>query len=121
MLAFTVNNLKVKGKLGVYGRSIGGLTACHLASKYKDLIKLLVVDRSMDEILSVINLKIRGTCTKILIDTLSCCWRTRNDRNYVDVSDDCFKIITCDPLDDTVDVFGNVATGVASKLAKIDY
>ena len=121
VLAYTVNNLKVRGKLGVYGRSIGGLTAYHLASKYKDLIKLLVVDRSMDEILSVINLKIRGMWTKLITNTLSCCWRTKNDSNFIDVSSDCFKIITCDPLDDTVDVFGNLCTGVASKVASLDY
>ena len=121
VLAYTVNNLKLKGKLGVYGRSIGGLTACHLASKYKNLIKLLMVDRSMDDILSVINLKIRGSCTKVITNALSCCWRTKNDSNFIDVSPDCFKIITCDPMDDTVDVFGNLSTGVASKLAEIDY
>ena len=38
VLAFVVNNIRVKGKLGVYGRSIGGITATHLAAKYPDLI-----------------------------------------------------------------------------------
>ena len=31
VLAFTVRNLNLKGKIGIYGRSIGGITACHLA------------------------------------------------------------------------------------------
>ena len=34
VLDFLVNNLQIKGKIGVYGRSIGGITACHLAAKY---------------------------------------------------------------------------------------
>ena len=34
VLAFLVNRIKVKGKIGVYGRSIGGISACHLASKF---------------------------------------------------------------------------------------
>lgn len=32
VLAFIVNKLHLKGKIGVYGRSIGGLAACHLAN-----------------------------------------------------------------------------------------
>jgi hypothetical protein len=44
----------VKGKIGVFGRSIGGITACHLAGKYTDLVELLVIDRSLDELLGVV-------------------------------------------------------------------
>ena len=50
VLAFLVNNIKVKGKVGVYGRSIGGIAACHLAGKYTDLIQALIIDRSFDEL-----------------------------------------------------------------------
>jgi pimeloyl-ACP methyl ester carboxylesterase len=38
----------------VFGRSIGGITASHLAAKYNDLVELLVIDRSLDELLSVV-------------------------------------------------------------------
>ena len=33
VMALLVNKLRLKGKIGVYGRSIGGVTACHLAHK----------------------------------------------------------------------------------------
>ena len=33
----------------------------------------------------------------------------------------CYKIITYDPMDDTIDEFGNLATGVVSQLAQNDY
>ena len=50
VMAYLVNRLRVKGKIGVYGRSIGGLTACHLANKYNNLVKALIVDRSFYEL-----------------------------------------------------------------------
>ncbi len=31
ILDFLLNKIQVKGKIGVYGRSIGGITSCHLA------------------------------------------------------------------------------------------
>jgi hypothetical protein len=46
--------LKLEGKIGVFGRSIGGITACHLAGKYSDLVELLLIDRSMDELMGVL-------------------------------------------------------------------
>jgi len=54
VLARAVQLTKVEGKIGVFGRSIGGITASHLAAKYNDLVELLVIDRSLDELLSVV-------------------------------------------------------------------
>lgn len=116
VMAFLVNKLKVKGKIGVYGRSIGGLTACHLANKYNNMVKLLVVDRSFYELSTVPLAKVKGRQTARLWDIISWGWRTRNHSNFVKTNN-CYKIITCDPLDDTVDLFGNLSTGVASQLA----
>lgn len=120
VMAFLVNKLRLRGKIGVYGRSIGGLTACHLANKYSNLTKSLIVDRSFYELSSVPEGKIKGRLTARLFDLLSWKWRTRNHSNFVTTTN-CYKIITCDPLDDTVDQFGNLATGVASQLAQEDY
>ena len=120
VMAFLVNKLRVKGKIGVYGRSIGGLTACHLANKYSNLVKSLIVDRSFYELSSVVEGKIKGDCTSKLHDLLTWKWRTLNHTNYV-VTKNCYKIIICDPLDDTIDLFSNLATGVAQQLATINY
>ena len=78
ILAFMINNIKLKGKLGAFGRSIGGVTACHIAAKQPELIKLLVIDRSMDEILNVVNKKCRGRFMPSITKTLTCCWETKN-------------------------------------------
>jgi hypothetical protein len=34
VLDFVVNQMKLKGKIGVYGRSLGGITSCHLANTF---------------------------------------------------------------------------------------
>ena len=112
VMAFIVNKLRLKGQIGVYGRSIGGLTPCHLANKYDNLVNALIVDRSFYELSSVPEGKIKGDCTAKLYDLLSWKWRTLNHSNFVTTTS-CYKIITCDPMDDTVDLFGNLATGVA--------
>ena len=121
VIAFLVNRLKVRGHIGVYGRSIGGLTACHLANKYDNLVSALIVDRSFYELSTVPEGKIKGRCTARLYDLLSWKWRTLNHSNFVTTSNKCFKIVTCDPLDDTVDLFGSLATGVAQQLSRIEY
>ena len=43
-----------------------------------------------------------------------------NPSNYL-ATNNCYKIITYDPMDDTIDEFGNLATGVVAQLAKTDY
>lgn len=53
VLAFVVNTLQIQGKIGVYGRSIGGITACHLAQKYSDLVEVLICDRTLTELQGV--------------------------------------------------------------------
>ena len=121
VMALLVNKLRVKGKIGVYGRSIGGLTACHLANKYDNIVQCLILDRTFYELFTVPESKLRGnSTTKRLFDILSWKWRTRNHSNFVSTTN-CYKIITCDPLDDTVDNFGNIAVGVSSQVASEDY
>ena len=60
VLCDSVKKLKLKSKIGVYGRSIGGITACHLASKYNDLVELLIIDRSLNELTGLVDEKLKG-------------------------------------------------------------
>jgi pimeloyl-ACP methyl ester carboxylesterase len=53
VLEFVVKNLNLKGKIGVYGRSLGGIASCHLANKFPDIVKSLIVDRTFCELDSV--------------------------------------------------------------------
>jgi len=38
VLDFVVNQMQLKGKIGVYGRSLGGIASTHLASNFPDKI-----------------------------------------------------------------------------------
>jgi pimeloyl-ACP methyl ester carboxylesterase len=116
VLAFAVNKLHLRGKIGVYGRSIGGLAACHLAQKYKDLVEVMIIDRSFRDLIDVAESKCHGWQTKMIFKLFTCTWKTYNAINYVDAKK-CYKIITCDPLDDTVDQFSNIMSGVSARLA----
>ena len=120
VLAFLVNNLGVKGRIGVYGRSIGGLTACHLAIKYNNLVKMLIVDRSFYELSPVLENKLKGAYTAKMFDLFSWKWRTRNHSNFINTTN-CYKIVITDPLDDTVELFGSLSTGVASQASEYNY
>ena len=50
VLEFMLNQLKLKGKIGIYGRSLGGIASSHLACKYPDIIQALIVDRTFSDI-----------------------------------------------------------------------
>lgn len=38
VLDFLINKLKIRGKIGVYGRSLGGISSCHLAQKFPSIV-----------------------------------------------------------------------------------
>ena len=46
-LEFIIKDLGIKGKIGCFGRSLGGTIATHLANKYPMHIYFLFVDRSL--------------------------------------------------------------------------
>lgn len=50
VLDYVVNKLKIRGKIGVYGRSLGGISSCHLANKFPNIVKALIVDRTFSEL-----------------------------------------------------------------------
>ena len=104
--------MNLKGKIGVYGRSLGGIASTHLANKYPDIIKALIVDRTFGEFDKLSEARLKGGCTRKLFQILSCNWKALNDVNFSRAQ--CYKIVTCDPKDDVVDNFSNLAVGVAN-------
>lgn len=59
VLNFITKTLKVKGKVGVYGRSLGGIVACHLG-RYAKGIDLLIADRTFANLETVTKRKMFG-------------------------------------------------------------
>lgn len=95
-MQFLVNRLKVEGKIGVYGRSIGGIAASHLAYKFPDIVKVFIGDRTMgnfDE--EVLNRYSRSGFILQLYRVLSCCWHINNAESLLS-NTNCYKILTFD-------------------------
>lgn len=112
-MQFLVNRLKVKGKIGVYGRSIGGIAASHLVEKFPDLVKVFVGDRTMgnfDE--EVLNRYSRSGLILRLYRLLSSYWYIDNAESLLKNSD-CYKILTFDHQDDVLDIFSSLHQSVA--------
>jgi hypothetical protein len=76
----------VKGQIGVYGRSIGGIAACHLVSKFPAIIKLLIADRTLGDLEKRIKNYYYG-CRKLtlrVVRLVGCYWRVNNGDGLAD-------------------------------------
>jgi len=119
VLDFMVNKLQLKGKIGVYGRSLGGIASCHLANKYPDIVYALIVDRTFGDLEDAAIKKLLGTTTKMLYKMVSCNWKILNDVNFAKAR--CYKIVTCDPRDDVVDNFASLSVLASRSLTNSNY
>ena len=71
ILNFVVNTVKVKGQIGVYGRSLGGVVATHLAAKFPDKICLLFADRTFGNLETISKRKFLGESSLTLFNFIS--------------------------------------------------
>lgn len=101
ILHFLLDELKLTGKIGIYGRSLGGVVATHISATFPDIIHLLIADRTFGSLRDVSTRKFPGEGTRFLYDLITLKWETNSDLNFINSK--CFKISTCDPLDDVVD------------------
>lgn len=121
VMQFLVNRLRVQGKIGVYGRSIGGIAASHLVWKFPSIVKVFVGDRTMgnfDE--EVLNRYSRSGLILKLYRILSCFWHIDNAEPLYS-NRECYKIITFDDQDDVLDLFSSLHHSVAEKYSEEDY
>lgn len=118
ILEFLINRLKVRGKIGLYGRSLGGIASCHLANKFP-IISAIIVDRTFGELDALSERRVYGRCTTTLFKLISFNWKALNDRNFIESK--AYKIVTCDPNDDVVDNYSSLSVGVATKYAVNTY
>jgi pimeloyl-ACP methyl ester carboxylesterase len=113
VLQFLVNRIQVKGKIGVYGRSIGGIAAAHLVSKFPSIVKCFVGDRTMglfDNV--VLNRFTKSQCLLALYRLLSRFWHIDNSKPLLQ-NKSCYKILTFDEQDEVIDIGSSMHHGVA--------
>jgi len=104
-----VNFLKSRGvaKLGIYGRSIGGIAACHLARRFPE-VQILITDRTMSTLEGAAQCMYGGWAAKGLRVTSMV---ADNTENFVEVR--CHKLLICDPRDTMILELASLRTAVA--------
>ena len=75
VLRYMRNKLGLRGKIGIYGRSLGGIASAHLA-KYVDLV---FIDRSLSNLERVIDAKFMGESGVCLYKFGTCGAKSNND------------------------------------------
>jgi len=120
-LAYLRNKIGVRGKIGVYGRSLGGIATCHLA-KYVDMI---IVDRSFANLHDVVEQKFFGKIAVSLVKFATGGWRATNDLDFIKIERDskygcntsknCYKLLTCDKNDEIIELQSSLMIGVAKQ------
>lgn len=80
----------------------------------------MITDRTFCELDVSSERRLFGKYTRALYKFVSCNWKVSNDANFIQAKA-CLKIVTCDPMDDVVDNFSVLSTGVACKLAQRGY
>eukprot|EP00347_Sterkiella_histriomuscorum_P024303 403331600 len=119
IMDFLLNKMKLRGKIGVYGRSIGGIASTHLANKFSEIVEAIIIDRTLNELDDLAIRRLTGRFTKYVYKFVSCQWKALNDVNTIEAK--CFKIIATDTKDDVVENFSSLPVGIAQKLAKNTY
>ena len=114
ILKFLWDTLKISGRIGVYGRSLGGLPSTYLAKVGS--IDLVIADRTFSNLDLIAWWKVHGRCTSLLFKFMTLGWIANNDENYYS-SLTTNKVLTCDPADDVIDFQSSLMTGLALKAA----
>lgn len=101
------NELGIK-RIGIHGESIGGLVASHIA-KTKD-IDFLCADRTLYSISKVGEKSFNPKLTKLF--RMLTLWDDVQLTDYLDSK--CYKLITFDPRDEVIYLFGSLLYGVTN-------
>ena len=75
VLAYCKRELGLRGKIGVYGRSLGGIATTHLA----EFVDMVIVDRSFSDLYEVAFHKFHGKLATALFKVGTIGWDSHND------------------------------------------
>ena len=121
VMQFLVNRIQVRGKIGVYGRSIGGIAASHLVSKFPKIVKCFVGDRTMGVFDNVVLNRFNKSQNVLrLYRIFSCFWHIDNSKPIL-VNKNCYKILTFDEQDEVIDVDSSIHHGIAKYNSRVNY
>eukprot|EP00929_Paragymnodinium_shiwhaense_P033873 TRINITY_DN18520_c0_g1_i5.p1 TRINITY_DN18520_c0_g1~~TRINITY_DN18520_c0_g1_i5.p1 ORF type:complete len:887 (-),score=208.89 TRINITY_DN18520_c0_g1_i5:44-2704(-) len=107
--------LRSKGvtKIGVHGRSIGGIPACHLARRHPDIVQFLVADRTMGGLASTAKHSYgHWAATGLKLSGM----HADNVTNFAEAR--CHKVMLCDPIDHMIPDLSSLRTCVAARVVE---
>ena len=76
---FIRNKLKLQGKIGIYGRSLGGIPSSYLSNQ----VDMAIIDRSFCNLAAMARWKYNGIFADYLFKIGSCGWQAQNDFHIV--------------------------------------
>lgn len=76
---FLLTKIKVTGKVGIYGRSLGGISTCHLSP----LVDMVIVDRSFSNLRDMSIARFGGSMADFLFKVGSFGWQSQNDFDFL--------------------------------------
>lgn len=95
VMQFLVNRIQVKGKIGCYGRSIGGIAAAHLVGKFP-FVSVMIGDRTMGKLNRVVYERYNQNPYILAIYRyISCFWQVDTGKALCN-NKNCYKIICFD-------------------------
>lgn len=84
------------------------------------MVDVLITDRTLSELQGVAENRLKGNATTYFFELYTNGWKCLNAQNY-SLASKAFKVIICDPMDDTIDQFNGLMAGVARNQARTDY
>lgn len=110
IMKYMRENLGLKGKFGVYGRSLGGVVTTHLA----DQVDFIFADRTFSNFDVLANRKFFSSVAEYLFKLSSGGWVINNDSNCLHKGvKNCYKVMLIDKADEVIEVHSSLMTGVA--------
>ncbi len=93
--------MQLKGPFGIYGRSLGGIVASHLADK----VQMTICDRTFSSVDDIASWKFYSPITTKVLKLATCGWKVNNDLNFLSKGlNTCYKVICADPKDEVIDL-----------------
>lgn len=97
--------MNLKGKIGVYGRSLGGVVTTHLADK----VDMIYADRTFANFETLADRKFYSVMSKRLFKVGTCNWKANNVKNFIDKGvGSCYKVVMTEKIDEIVEVHSSL-------------
>lgn len=99
VLEYIKTTLKVEGKVGVYGRSLGGIPSTQIIDK----VDLALIDRTFSNLEDMAQYRFYSKITRVLFRVGSFGWNAQNDVNFLKrATKPVYKVILHDTRDAVV-------------------